>query len=238
MLIRERWEAKKSMPFHLGWISLFFSFVCSVFLVFEYCEHDLAEIVDQIPIRPFSEVWSQVHYASASGWREAFAWQFHCSSVTCWLSLFSARWSIIFFAFALVRDLKLSNLLMNNHGQVKIADFGLARKYGTSFLWRVRSRSLSWLALFLLILFCRVGDLRPDTPNVVHSLVCALLFGFCFSFFFYQLRNQFFMSCTGTALLKFYWEATFMTRVLTCGTSHHHVVSSWNHLLVALSFFS
>ncbi len=28
------------------------------------------------------------------------------------------------------RDLKTSNLLMNNRGQIKVADFGLARKYG------------------------------------------------------------------------------------------------------------
>lgn len=29
------------------------------------------------------------------------------------------------------RDLKTSNLLMNNRGQIKVADFGLARKYGS-----------------------------------------------------------------------------------------------------------
>lgn len=28
------------------------------------------------------------------------------------------------------RDLKTSNLLMNNRGQLKVADFGLARTYG------------------------------------------------------------------------------------------------------------
>jgi serine/threonine protein kinase len=28
------------------------------------------------------------------------------------------------------RDLKTSNLLMNNRGQIKVADFGLARRYG------------------------------------------------------------------------------------------------------------
>lgn len=29
------------------------------------------------------------------------------------------------------RDLKTSNLLMNNRGQIKVADFGLARKFGS-----------------------------------------------------------------------------------------------------------
>ena len=28
------------------------------------------------------------------------------------------------------RDLKKSNLLMNNRGQIEVADFGLARRYG------------------------------------------------------------------------------------------------------------
>ncbi len=28
------------------------------------------------------------------------------------------------------RDLKTSNLLMNNRGQIKVADFGLARTFG------------------------------------------------------------------------------------------------------------
>ena len=34
-------------------------------------------------------------------------------------------WVIVF------RDLKTSNLLMNNRGELKICDFGLARQYGS-----------------------------------------------------------------------------------------------------------
>ena len=39
--------------------------------------------------------------------------------------------SRIFFHFVVVSDLKCSNLLVNNKGELKIADFGLARPFNT-----------------------------------------------------------------------------------------------------------
>jgi serine/threonine protein kinase len=75
----------------------------AVFLLFEYCEHDLSELVKAMK-HPFKEseikrlmlqLLSAVEYMHKN-------WIVH-------------------------RDIKPSNLLYNNRGQLKIADFGLAR---------------------------------------------------------------------------------------------------------------
>lgn len=47
---------------------------------------------------------------------------------TLMLQLLSAV-SYLHANFVVHRDLKLSNLLLNNHGQLKVADFGLARSF-------------------------------------------------------------------------------------------------------------
>ncbi|KAI5451249.1 hypothetical protein NCC49_001846 [Naganishia albida] len=77
-----------------------------IYIVMPFIEHDLKTLLDNMP-NPFlqSEVktlLSQLLSAVA-----------HCHS----------NW-------ILHRDLKTSNLLMNNRGQIKVADFGLARKFG------------------------------------------------------------------------------------------------------------
>jgi len=77
-----------------------------VFLVMEYCEHDLANLMENMTTA-FTEaqikclllqLMTGVHYL-------------HCN-------------------FIIHRDLKLSNLLLKNDGTLKIADFGLARNNG------------------------------------------------------------------------------------------------------------
>lgn len=77
-----------------------------VFIVMDFVEHDLKTLLSLMP-SPFlqSEIKTLLLQLLS-----AIA---HCH----------ANW-------VLHRDLKTSNLLMNNRGQIKVADFGLARKFG------------------------------------------------------------------------------------------------------------
>ncbi|KAG9102711.1 hypothetical protein FRC06_001387 [Ceratobasidium sp. 370] len=77
-----------------------------VFIVMDFIEHDLKQLLTQMPA-PFlqSEIKTLL--------RQLISAVAHCH----------ANW-------VLHRDLKTSNLLMNNRGQIKVADFGLARTFG------------------------------------------------------------------------------------------------------------
>ncbi|KAI5863154.1 kinase-like protein [Durotheca rogersii] len=78
----------------------------NVFLVLEFLEHDLMSVLGDMP-EPFliSEIKALLHQlASGVGYLHDH-WILH-------------------------RDLKTSNLLLNNRGQLKIADFGMARYVG------------------------------------------------------------------------------------------------------------
>ena len=79
---------------------------CSIFLALEFLEHDLKSILEDMP-EPFlaSEIKTLL-LQLASG-----------------VSYLHSHW-------ILHRDLKTSNLLLNNRGQLKIADFGMARYVG------------------------------------------------------------------------------------------------------------
>jgi serine/threonine protein kinase len=75
----------------------------AIFLVFEYCEHDMARLLETMRV-PFSEAEAKclvIQLLKAVEFLHR-RWVFH-------------------------RDLKLSNLLLTNRGELKLCDFGLAR---------------------------------------------------------------------------------------------------------------
>jgi serine/threonine protein kinase len=77
----------------------------SFYLVFEYCDHDLFGLLDSGLIQ-----FNLDHIAS-------FMHQLMSGLAYCHTRKF------------LHRDIKCSNILLNNNGQIKLADFGLARLY-------------------------------------------------------------------------------------------------------------
>uniref|UniRef100_A0A2P2I804 cyclin-dependent kinase n=1 Tax=Hirondellea gigas TaxID=1518452 RepID=A0A2P2I804_9CRUS len=78
----------------------------SVFLVMEYCEQDLASLLDHMAV-PFMEAQTKCIFIQVL---KGLAYLHSCDIVH--------------------RDLKVSNLLLTNTGCLKIADFGLARELG------------------------------------------------------------------------------------------------------------
>ncbi|KAK9060182.1 hypothetical protein SSX86_020886 [Deinandra increscens subsp. villosa] len=79
----------------------------SIFMAMEYMEHDLKALMETMK-QPFSQ-----------------------SEVKClMLQLFEGT-KYLHDNWVLHRDLKTSNLLLNNRGELKICDFGLSRQYGS-----------------------------------------------------------------------------------------------------------
>ncbi|KAJ6339630.1 hypothetical protein OIU77_007553 [Salix suchowensis] len=79
----------------------------SVFLVMEYMEHDLKELM-QMMKQPFST-----------------------SEVKCLMLQLLEGVKYLHDNWVLHRDLKTSNLLLNNQGELKVCDFGMSRQYGS-----------------------------------------------------------------------------------------------------------
>ncbi|KAJ1919426.1 hypothetical protein H4219_002018 [Mycoemilia scoparia] len=82
----------------------------SIFIVMEYVEHDLKVLMQEMKSSSSSFLQSEIK--------------------TIMLQLLSAV-AFLHDNWIIHRDLKTSNLLMNNQGKIKVADFGLARKYGS-----------------------------------------------------------------------------------------------------------
>ncbi|OMP00212.1 hypothetical protein COLO4_12812 [Corchorus olitorius] len=79
----------------------------SIFMVMEYMEHDLKGLMETMK-QPFSQ-----------------------SEVKCLMLQLLEGTKYLHDNWVLHRDLKTSNLLLNNQGDLKICDFGLARQYGS-----------------------------------------------------------------------------------------------------------
>ncbi|CAA2996511.1 cyclin-dependent kinase G-2-like isoform X1 [Olea europaea subsp. europaea] len=79
----------------------------SIFMVMEYMEHDLKGLMETMR-QPFSQ-----------------------SEVKCLTLQLLEGVKYLHDNWVLHRDLKTSNLLLNNRGELKICDFGLARQYGS-----------------------------------------------------------------------------------------------------------
>jgi len=79
----------------------------SIFMVMEYMEHDLKGLMESMR-QPFSQ-----------------------SEVKCLMLQLLEGTKYLHDNWVLHRDLKTSNLLLNNRGELKICDFGLARQYGS-----------------------------------------------------------------------------------------------------------
>lgn len=79
----------------------------SIFMAMEYMEHDLKGLMETMK-HPFSQ-----------------------SEVKCLMIQLLEGLRYLHSNWVLHRDLKTSNLLLNNQGELKICDFGLARQYGS-----------------------------------------------------------------------------------------------------------
>lgn len=86
-----------------------------VFLIFEYAQHDLATLLDH-------------HY------KEHNCSPFRESEVKRLLLQLLGALRFLHSRHVIHRDLKLSNLLYNDRGELRVADFGLARRVGGAYV--------------------------------------------------------------------------------------------------------
>ncbi|TPX59415.1 hypothetical protein SpCBS45565_g07747 [Spizellomyces sp. 'palustris'] len=149
----------------------------NIFMVMEYCEQDMGNLMDNV-----------ISKGAHPGYREA--------EVKCLMSQLLTGLAYLHDNYIIHRDLKLSNLLLTSSGILKIADFGLARKFGTPVrpmtprvvtLW-YRAPELLFgeksytTAIDMWAVGCIFGELiraRPLLPGKVEQqqldLICRLL---------------------------------------------------------------
>jgi serine/threonine protein kinase len=111
---------------------LYVAAVClrSVFLVFEYVEHDLGRVLDSHAPAAFehgSSSGSSRRSRHAAAAAVAPVGAFSEGEAKCLFRQLLSAVAYLHSKWILHRDLKLSNLLYSNTGQLKLCDFGLAR---------------------------------------------------------------------------------------------------------------
>jgi serine/threonine protein kinase len=90
------------------YLFIYIKYLFSIFLVFEYCEVDLVKLIQKLKI--------QGKYMDLG-------------DIKCLMIQLLKSVNYLHNNFILHRDLKLSNILLNRKGMLKLADFGLARYF-------------------------------------------------------------------------------------------------------------
>ncbi|XP_024521557.1 cyclin-dependent kinase G-2 isoform X2 [Selaginella moellendorffii] len=118
----------------------------SIFMVMEYMEHDLKGLMDAMK-QPFTQ-----------------------SEAKCLMLQLFEGVKYLHDNWVLHRDLKTSNLLLNNRGDLKICDFGLARQYGSPLKTYTRMVVTLWYRAPELLL----GSKKYNAAIDMWSLGCIM----------------------------------------------------------------
>ncbi|KAK9902816.1 hypothetical protein WJX75_007237 [Coccomyxa subellipsoidea] len=117
-----------------------------IFMVMEYMEHDLKALQESM-IKPFT-----------------------VSEVKCLMQQLFAGMDYLHENWVLHRDLKTSNILYSNRGELKVCDFGLARQFGSPLRPYTHNVVTLWYRAPELLL----GTQEYSTPIDMWSLGCIM----------------------------------------------------------------